>query len=135
MVKKDISDSSINDNPIIDDLEDNTLETVEGINNISPMKDLTSAIETILSEDHFDQKTIISNENEIGLIGIDVVQAHMLKSFKYEFPSLKALKESKQEHAVSVGGKRSEQIVDIFKSLQTQIVTGEPSLTKRLLGK
>ena len=123
------------DNPIIDELEDSGFETGNFETGNNPMKDIVSAIETILSEEHFDQKTIISTENELGLIGIDVLQAHMQKSFKYAFPSLQALKESKQEHAVSVGGKRSEQIVEIFKSLQTQILTGEPSLTSRLLGK
>lgn len=123
------------DNPAIDDLESSLDFDSDRSNKVSPMQDIANAIEALLSEEHCDQKTIINTENEIGLIQIDVIQAHMLKCFGTDFPSLTALKISKQEHAVSVGGKRSEQIVDIFKSMQTNIVTGEPSLTNKLMGR
>lgn len=121
-------------NPVLEDLE-----VTSGDNDnkkSSAMEDIASALETILSEEHFDQKTNISTDNEIGLIGIDVIQAHMLRSFKYEFPSLIALKSSKQEHAVSVGGLRSMQIVEIFKSIQTNIISADTSnIGNRLLGR
>jgi len=121
-------------NPIIEDLECKE-DKREGEHKSNAVADIANAIETILSEEHIDQKTIITSENEIGLIGIDVLQAHFLKSFKHSYPSLVALKMSKQEHAVSVGGKRSEQIVEIFKSIQTQIITSDIPLSQRLLGK
>jgi len=130
-----------NDNPAVDDLE--VSEDIDNLNSSdskhNPIADIGQALETILSEEHFDQKTNITTENETGLIQIDVLQAHMLKSFNYEYPSLVALKDSKQQHAVSVKGYRSDQIVDIFKSLQTTIVSGDTTGTggigRRLLGK
>lgn len=121
------------ENPAIDDLEDNPSLVSHEVHN-SPVSDIAKAIETILSDEHQDQKTKISHENEEGLIGIDVIQAHMLKSFKYKFPSLEALKLSKQEHALSVDGYRSEQIVEIFKSIQTNIVSADIPLSNRLMG-
>jgi hypothetical protein len=126
-----------NKNPILADLEvSQTSETISGEHKNSPVSDIAKAIEMILSEEHGDQKTNITEENEDGLICIDVLQAHMLRCFKYKFASLEALKQSKQEHALSVKGYRSEQIVEIFKSIQTQIITGDsPSIGKRLLGR
>jgi hypothetical protein len=131
-----------NENPVMEDLE--VSEDIDNINSSdsknNPIADIGQALETILSEEHFDQKTNITNENETGLIQIDVLQAHMLKSFGYEYPSLVALKDSKQQHAVSVNGYRSDQIVDIFKSLQTTVISGDnlsgnTGIRQRLLGK
>jgi len=110
-----------------------TSDESENIHHSSPISDIAKAIEEVLSE-HPDQKTNITPENEEGLIGIDVLQAHMLASFKYKFPSLSALKESKQEHALSVEGFRSKQIIDIFKSIQTNIVSGDIPLRQKLMG-
>jgi len=121
--------------PALEDLEVTNLEVPLSDNKRNPIADIATAIETILSEEHLDQKTNITYENELGLIGIDVLQAHMLKSFKYQFPSLTAIKISKQEHVVSVGGYRSNQIVEIFKSIQTNIISGDGISGNRLLGR
>lgn len=126
-------DSSEKYNPAVEEMEESN-EEINSSSKNSPISDIAKAIEIILSEEHQDQKTKITAENEDGLICIDVLQAHFLKSFKYSFPSLKALKESKQEHALSVDGFRSNQIVEIFKSIQTNIVTGDVPLGKRLMG-
>jgi hypothetical protein len=124
------------DSPALEDLEDDIIDTNIIQPKNSPVEDISNAIETILSEEHFNQKTNISQENEIGLIQLDVLQSHMLKSFNYEYPALSSLENSKQEHCVSVGGKRAEQIVDIFKSMITTIISdGSISPTSRLLGK
>jgi len=64
-------------NPVLDDLEVTSGDNDNKKSNA--MEDIASALETILSEEHFDQKTNISTDNEIGLIGIDVIQAHMLR--------------------------------------------------------
>lgn len=123
------------DNPSIEELEESISSNSTGEKH-NPVADIASAIETILSEEHIDQKTIISYEQEEGLIGLDVIQAHFYKSFNYTFPSLTALKDSKQEHAISVLGKGREQIVDIMRSLQPQIISSDGSnLTSRLLGR
>lgn len=120
-------------NPVMADLEDDIPSSSNPNKNI--FADISMAIETILSEEHIDQKTNISYENEEGLICIDVLQAHMLRSFNYQFPSLQALKMSKQEHVLSVNGYRSNQIAEIFKSLQPNIISGDVPLSSRLLGK
>jgi hypothetical protein len=122
------------DNPAIDDLEENsTVQTGERHN--TPFSDIAKAIETILSDEHADQKTNISQENKVGLIQLDTIQAHMMKSFSgYKFPSLDALKISMQEHSLSIDGYRSEQIVEIFKSIQPNIISGDVSTSSRLLG-
>jgi hypothetical protein len=121
--------------PALEDLEVEIISSNDGTAKRSAVADIASAIETILSEEHIDQKTNLTSENEDGLICIDVLQAHFLRAFKYEFPSLVALKKSKQEHVLSVGGYRSTQIVDILKSLQTTIVSSDNPLSSRLLGR
>jgi hypothetical protein len=121
-------------NPAIDDLEEGIVTAI-GEAHHSPFSDIAKAIETLLADEHADQKTNISQENKIGLIQLDTIQAHMLKSFNYKFPSLEALKISMQEHSLSVDGYRSEQIVDIFKSIQPNIISGDVSTSSRLLGR
>src|SRR4030067_261618 len=120
------------ESPNLEDLEtrENLIDDNNGKSNA--VADIAGAIETILSEEHIDQKTIITSENEEGLIGIDVLQAHMATFFDgFTYPSLEALKMSKQEHAISVNGKGREQIVEIFKSLQAQVITGETNNLSR----
>lgn len=120
-------------NPAIDDLECSTHSSLIEEKRGNPIGDIGDAIEKALSEQHFDQKTNITSENEDGLICIDILQAHFLRSFKYEFPSLAELKRSKQEHAVSVNGKRSDQIVEILKTIQSQIISSDLPLGNRLM--
>ena len=119
-------------NPILEDLEENDTQD-ENSSKKDIFDAIKNAIQALLDASDND-KTIITGENELGLIGIEVLQAHMQKSFNYEFPSLKALAYAKQTYVVSVGGKRSEQIVDIFKSLQPNIVAGDLPLSSRLMG-
>lgn len=126
-------DNIVVNNPAIADLEDNSSSLNEGKKE-NVFKDITLSVETILDASK-DDNTILSYDNEIGLIGIDVIQAHMLKFFKWEYPSLVALKMSKQMHAVSVKGKGREQKVEAFKSLQTNIVAGDIPISSRLLGR
>ena len=124
------------DNPAIDDLEDNTISGDGETRRVNPFEDLAKAVELLLADEHQDQKTKISQENKVGLIQLDVIQAHMMKSFAgYKFPSLEALKISMQEHSLSVDGYRSEQIVEIFKSIQPNIISGDVSNSSRLLGR
>jgi hypothetical protein len=114
-------------NPALDALENDDSSNNQNINvkNSSPIADIADALELLLSEENADKKSNISSENEQGLIMVDVLQAHMKKSFNYQFPSLIALKTSKQDNVLSVGGYRSTQIVDVLKSIQTQVISGE----------
>lgn len=125
----------MSENPAIDDLEISLETPISNSNKTNPFADISSALETILSEDNFDQKTNINSDNEIGLIGLDVVQAYFTRHFKKEFAALTAIKDSKQTHVVSVGGYRSNQIFEVFKSLQTNIISGDVPLRNRFLGK
>jgi hypothetical protein len=119
--------------PVIADLEIQSSNTAS-IAKDNPIEDIANGINILLDKEP-DQNTKITAENEEGLIGIDVLQAHMKASFGYEFPSLIALKKSKQDHALSVGGFRFEKIIEIFKNIQTSIISGETSLRNRLLGR
>jgi hypothetical protein len=125
------------ENPILADLiEADENSSIIASNKNSPVEDIAKAIQVLLDE-YPDKNTKITSENEEGLIAIDVIQAHMMKSFKgYKFPALIALKESKQDHALSVDGFRFDKIVEIFKSIQTNIISGDSaSLKNRLLGR
>ena len=125
-----------NENPLQADLEvveNNRISIAQEKN--TPVEDIAKAIELLLDK-YPDKNTKITNEQEEGIIILDVIQAHMKRSFKYEFPSLIALKESKQDHALSVDGFRFEKIIEVFKSIQTNIISGDSgSLRNRLLGK
>jgi hypothetical protein len=99
----------------------------------NPVVEIANALENLFANNP-DQKTNISPDNEQGLIMIDVLQAHMKKSFNYEFPALIALKQGKQDHVLSVGGFRSNQITEVFKTLQPNIVTTDAPLSSRLMG-
>lgn len=125
----------MSDNPVLEDLEVNTVSGNNPSSDNNPIANIASALETIFSEEHIDQKTNLTSENEEGLICLDVLQAHFIRSFKYSFPALDELKRSKQEHVASVNGWRSLQIVEIFKSIQTNIISGDLPLGSRLLGK
>ena len=122
-------------NPAIDDLEVLDNSSVEDNEKFSPVAEMANAIETILSEEHLNQKSNISYDNEQGLIEIDVLQSHFNKYYNRKLPSLIALSESKKEHVLSVGGYRSNQIVEIFKSIQTNIIASDMPVGNRLLGK
>lgn len=122
------------DSPVIDDMEEKDSENIE-YKNTNAVADLAEALEVVLSEKHFSQKSVLSTENIQGLIGLDMVQAHMLRSFGYSFPSLKVLKESKLELSVSKDGRGRDDIIEIFRSIQTNIVSGVESLGSRMLGK
>jgi hypothetical protein len=123
-------------NPAMEDLEDNNEYSSESSNKSNPVADIAQALETILSDEHLSQKVKITSENEMGLIQIEVLQAHFARSFKgYRFPSLEALADSKRENVVSVDGWRAEQIVEIFRSIQTNIIAGDLPLSSRLMGK
>ena len=122
-------------NPVIADLElVNNMGNSDNLESRNIAADIASAIDTILSEEKFRQKTNITSENEDGLICIDVLQAHFNLCFKKDIPSLTALADSKREHAVSIGGYRSQQIVEIFKSMQTNIISSDSPLSSRLMG-
>ena len=124
----------MSDSPLEDEME--IKENSQKENKISPIGDMANAIDTVLSQENFDQKSNISAENIEGLITIDVLNAHMYKSFLgYEFPSLVALKQSKLTLAVSKDGYRSEQIVKILTSVQTNIIASDLPLSSRLIGK
>jgi hypothetical protein len=128
----------MSDNPVTEDLEmdySNSSEDTEVKKNA--VAEIAAAIETILSEEHQDQKTNITSDNEIGLVGIDVLQATMQENFDYQYPALMALKQSKQEHVLSVGGYRSNQIADILKSLQASVISSDIPTTvgRKLLGR
>jgi hypothetical protein len=120
-------------NPALADLEENEQNSSnEEIGKRNPVAEIAEALEAVLSNNP-DQKTNLTSENEQGLIALDVLQAHMKRSFNYEFPSLIALKISKQEHVLSVGGYRANQITEIFKTLQPQIVSTDAPLSSRLM--
>jgi hypothetical protein len=128
-------DTKIMDNPALSDLEESnsSLSSVTKKQNV--FSDITLSVETILDANK-DDNTILSYDNEIGLIGIDVIQAHMKKFFNFEYPSLQALKISKQMHAVSVKGKGREQRVEAFKAFQTNVIAGDNlPISQRLLGR
>jgi hypothetical protein len=123
-------------NPAMEDLEADYEGSSETSSKSNPVADISQALETILSEEHLAQKVKITSENEMGLIQIEVLQAHFRRSFKgYEFPSLVALADSKRENVVSVDGWRANQIVEIFRSIQTNIIAGDLPLSSRLMGK
>jgi hypothetical protein len=126
-------DKDIINNPALEDLEETESSLNQGTKKENVFQELTNSVETMLNAEKNDN-TIISYDNEVGLIGIDVIQAHMKEFFGFEYPSLTALSISKKSLAVSVHGKRSEQKVEIFKSLQPNIITGDIPIQSRLLG-
>jgi hypothetical protein len=121
-------------NPALEDLEEHSSSLNNDTKKQNVFSDITLSVETIL-DGNKDDNTILTYDNEIGLIGIDVIQAHMKEFFDFEYPSLKALKESKQMHAVSIHGKGREQKVEAFKAFQTNVIAGEIPLGQRLLGR
>ena len=122
-------------NPALADLEENNSSLNPEKTKQNVFSDITLSVETILDANK-DDNTILSNDNEVGLIGIDVLQAHMKKFFDFEYPSLLALKESKQLHAVSVHGEGRKQKVEAFKAFQTNVIAGDNlPIGQRLLGR
>jgi len=128
-------DTKVMDNPALSDLEENSSSLNQNNTKHDVFADITTSVETILDASK-DDNTILSYDNEVGLIGIDVIQAHMEKFFGFEYPALEALKLSKQMHAVSVKGKGREQRVESFKAFQTNVIAGDNiPLSSRLLGR